>query len=668
MGQRLLLVDNDRRFIKDHQVALEAAFDIDYLNSTEAVVSRLEGGDYAAALLCVEVSENKGYALCSAIRKNPKLADMKVILISAKATEEEYARHRSLKGKADLYLHKPIISGSLVASLSSLVPPKAMDPDNPLGDLSGADLGDEWLESLKTDLDPEEKPKAAPASNVTTAPVGIPIPTLPTVPTMPVPQIAPPALPSVKTIPTAPSLATVAIQVPGKLQAAPSADAGKIALLEARVKDLEYKLQSANDSLAAKAGELDSLRHEHESATRNLEANSGQSAEKIASLTAQLEEVEGDHQRLRVTVEDLGRQLTEKEQEAAELQQIKRDQEWKIGELQGLEGRVNELQAELEPLRGAEQARQELERRVSELQAQAGAASEAQNQLSELRQELERREAEQQQLQQRLETEKQELQNRAEAERQELQNRLEGEKQDLQRRLEAEKQELQDRLNGEIQGLQDRLESEKRALLENLEGEKKSLQEQIEAQAKELAEVHAEAEAARVDVGGLEATLRAQRRELANLENRLGTLTKENQSQKEQIEGHESEMEHLTSTVRDRDQALQERDRQLSDLKSSEEKARNRNGELEKEVDQLKTQHERQQMELLRGLDEKETVIGRLNATLESQRERIGTLEHEKQKLEGNLNEQTARLEALTGAISDLENNIRRASDLTRPV
>ena len=34
---------------------------------------------------------------------------------------------------------------------------------------------------------------------------------------------------------------------------------------------------------------------------------------------------------------------------------------------------------------------------------------------------------------------------------------------------------------------------------------------------------------------------------------------------------------------------------------------------------------------------------------------------------EGNLSERSVRLEALTGAIADLENSIRRASDLTRP-
>ena len=102
MGQRLLIVDSDRRFIQDHQVALEAAFEVDYLNRTEEVLQRLEGGSYAAVLLCVEVAENKGYPVCSSIRRNPALSAVKIALISAKATEEEYARHRSLKGRADL--------------------------------------------------------------------------------------------------------------------------------------------------------------------------------------------------------------------------------------------------------------------------------------------------------------------------------------------------------------------------------------------------------------------------------------------------------------------------------------------------------------------------------------------------------------------------------------
>ena len=145
MGQRLLLVDSDRSFLKEHQVSLEAAFDLELAGSPEGVPARLESGAFAAVFICVEVSDNKGYALCSSIRKNPKLDGVKIILISSKATEEEYRRHQSLKGRADLYLHKPIAPSALVAALAPLVPGRTLDPDNPLGELVDTELGDDWL-------------------------------------------------------------------------------------------------------------------------------------------------------------------------------------------------------------------------------------------------------------------------------------------------------------------------------------------------------------------------------------------------------------------------------------------------------------------------------------------------------------------------------------------
>lgn len=160
MGQRLLLVDSDRSFLKEHQVSLEAAFDLEVSSSPDGVVARLERGDFAAVLICVEVADNKGYALCSTLHKHPSLKGVKIALISAKATEEEYRRHQSLKGKADLYLHKPISPSTLVAALAPLVPGRALDPDNPLGELVDTELGDDWLDSLRSAVD---APAAAPA-------------------------------------------------------------------------------------------------------------------------------------------------------------------------------------------------------------------------------------------------------------------------------------------------------------------------------------------------------------------------------------------------------------------------------------------------------------------------------------------------------------------------
>jgi len=153
MGQRLLLVDSDRSFLKEHQVSLEAAFDLEVASSPDGVPARLERGGYAAVLICVEVSDNKGYALCSTLRKQPALDGVKIALISAKATEEEYRRHQSLKGKADLYLHKPIAPSALVAALSPLVPGRVLDPDNPLGELVDTELGDDWLDGLRGAMD-----------------------------------------------------------------------------------------------------------------------------------------------------------------------------------------------------------------------------------------------------------------------------------------------------------------------------------------------------------------------------------------------------------------------------------------------------------------------------------------------------------------------------------
>ena len=170
MGQRLLLVDSDRSFLKEHQVSLEAAFDLEVVASPEGVVSRLERGQFAAVLICVEVSDNKGYALCSTLHKHPDLGGLKIALISAKATEEEYRRHQSLKGKADLYLHKPIAPSTLVAALAPLVPGRALDPDNPLGELVDTELGDDWLDGLRSAVegpapDHVPPPAAPPATN-----------------------------------------------------------------------------------------------------------------------------------------------------------------------------------------------------------------------------------------------------------------------------------------------------------------------------------------------------------------------------------------------------------------------------------------------------------------------------------------------------------------------
>ncbi|WP_257307449.1 response regulator [Geothrix campi] len=223
MGLRLLLVDSDRSFLKEHQVSLEAAFDLEVAKSPEGVAARLEQGHFAAVLICVEVADNKGYALCSTLRKHPALSGLKIALISAKATEEEYRRHRSLKGRADLYLNKPIAPSALVAALSPLVPSRTVDPDNPLGDLGDTELGDDWLDVLKG-------PAVAPAA------ASAPPPPAPASPAPVVPAMG--RLENPETRATAPT------------------DTPRARLLEAQIDALRDELRSKDQRLREAEGEL----------------------------------------------------------------------------------------------------------------------------------------------------------------------------------------------------------------------------------------------------------------------------------------------------------------------------------------------------------------------------------------------------------------------------
>ena len=359
MGQRLLLVDSDRSFLKEHQVSLEAAFNLDVSPSPDGVLARLEQGGYAAVLICVEVADNKGYALCSAIRKSARLADLKVVLISAKATEEEYRRHQSLRGRADLYLHKPMAPGTLVSLLAPLVPPRNVDPDNPLGDLMDTELGDDWLESLRVSV---EQPAAPPRRAVDLLP------------------------------PLPPPEAAVTQRLDTRATAAP--DTSRAQLLEEQVAALHEELRARDKALAAATDELQQLQRqlnsvtlnldelerrsrdaellqqrlaEAEAARQRLEENGARDAE---ALTAQLKEALTERTELLQQVEGLNQQLAEKTQRAIELLKERDRLQHQALELGAFRTRSEELEIALQGKEAEMAGLREAQARLEEAQGQ----------------------------------------------------------------------------------------------------------------------------------------------------------------------------------------------------------------------------------------------------------------------------------------------------------
>jgi len=517
MGHRLLVVDSDRRFLQEHKATLESAFDVDFREGTEGSLAHLESGSYAAVLLCVEASENKGYSLCSAIRRSPLLADLKVALISAKATEEEYHRHQSLKGRADLYLHKPIRPSALVSVLTPLVPQRTEDPDNPLGDLGGADLGDEWLDSLRSELEmdilsePEPAPAPAPAPVSVLLGLARPLPPVPAVPR----------------------------------------DAGRVELLEARVHDLETKLVTLADEAETRERELAECRLRADSTKGLLEEKTWlgldletrlATAETARSQGAQaMEELQQRHQATLALLAE----KTQQHMDMLEANQL--------------------LQAQLA------EAREELEQQV-----RAGREAQERQIRMDLEAEERRAQAELEELDQRaqIEREHQTQQEQAARELQELQARLARTEQEHQERLGEVEQAHQARLDETEQAHQARLDETERAHQARLDETGQAHQAQLDRMAEERAGAEADLQRQQLDLldaiqardqrlAGLEADLAAQ-------SGRIEELERERAAAGEQLLLRTRRLEQLQDQLAN----LEQQTRQVLDLARSEMPAR----------------------------------------------------------------------------------------------
>jgi len=637
MGQRLLLVDTDRGFLKDHQVSLEAAFDAEVAATPEAALARLLTGDIAAVLVCAEVADNKGYSLCTAIRKTPALDGVKLALISAKATEEEYRRHQGLKGRADLYLHKPISPSALVGELSALVPSRRLDPDKPLGELSDMDLGEDWLEGIKQALDGPEVSSSAPVFGVR------------------------PSSPASAASPTE-FIDTLKVQLLeaqiATLQEELSTRDQRLLMAEAEAQQVQRQLSSVTvnlDELERSNREAETLKArltETESALRNLEETRGREGDNAETLKAQLKESLQERTDLIQQVEALNRQVGEKALRAIELLKERDRLQGENLDLEGFRSKAQDLEASLSA------AREEL----VELRGEVGARSEA----------LAARELEAQEAQQQLVLCQAELASQEEALRscREALAAGEQEREDARRELALE-QEALTQCQGEASareaaltacqeelraGLQEREEaltaqSQLTATLEGLVEQQAGREDLYQAALLEVAEAKTQVQSLQLELAGLEATVRGQGRELAS----QGVL----------LQQREQEAEAIRAQVLERDQQLVARAEDLQQRLDEIARLAAQQAELRQELDQTRLQHEGERLELMNSLDLKDAEVAERNQAVAELQETGQAAEREKQVVQGQLAEHRDRLQSLHGLLAEIQEQLRRGSDLT---
>ena len=560
MGQRLLIVDSDRAFLQEQRVSLESAYDVEVLPTVEGVLERLESGAFAATLICVEVGENRGYGLCSTLRKNAALKDVKIALISSKASEDEYKRHQSLKGRADLYLHKPIAPGALVAALGAIVPPRPVDPHNPLGDLAD---GTDFLDELKN-LEVDELFSDHGVTALAPVPVAPP----------------PPAPPVLSPVSTAPPRTTTADLLQAQMDG-----------LHEQLRARETELRAKDESLARLQAELQHLQREKDSITVNLEALERQKGE-AARLQTELAEAQaaarrlegqsGNEEALKVQlkasleekqehllqIEELGKQVAEKTQRTVEL--LKERDRWQAQVL------------ELEPFKAqAESAQRELR----DWRERATAAEARLSALEEMLQ-----------------------------------------------RLPAVERELAAR-TGELE----RARGEAEAHAASLEALTSTHQVLETAHASLQADVHS----LRQDAAGLEATLKGQGLQLAQLQERL-----------QEAEGRAARVPDLESDLATKQENLEKMGNEIFSISAQ-------RNELQAKLEDSEHAREQERMELMQGLDAKEAELQRAFADLDH-------AQREGQEVLGRLAERNDRLQSLSVLLEELTERLRKGADLAR--
>jgi chromosome segregation ATPase len=581
MGQRLLIVDSDRAFLQEQRVTLESAYDVEVISTVDGVVERLESGQFAATLIAVEVGENRGYGLCSTIRKNTALKDVKIALISSKATEDEYKRHQSLKGRADLYLHKPIAPSALTASLGGLVPPRPVDPNNPLGDLAdGADFLDE-LKDLEVDAlfsDSGLTPKAP-------APMAPPVPE-------PVPSpLATHHIGSLNPVSTAPPRTATSdllqLQMDG---------------LHEKMRGLEAELQGKDDTIARLQAEVQHLQRDKESVTVNLEALERQQAEaqhlkaKLAEAEAQarsLENRSGDEEALRTQlkaaleekqdhlhqIEDLSKQVADKSQRTIEA--LKDRDRW--------QGQV----LELEPFKAqAESALRELREwrdRAQAAEARLGAMEE---------------------MLQRLPS--------------------------VERELAARSGELE-KATAEVQAMA--------AAMSDLTARNQELETAQKALAADLG-------TARQEAAGLEATMKGQGMQMAQLQARI-------QEAEASLARAQAEASEAKALAADAQAELAVKAENLEKMGNEIFSISAQRNDLQQRLEDSEHAREQERMELLQGLDTKESELQRVMGDL-------ALAQREGQELQGQLADRGDRLGNLAALLEEASEKLRKGADLAR--
>lgn len=124
MNRKIVIVDDEihiRALIEQSLEDLEDDHDVEIFTATNGAdgleIIRREGS--CVVLLDVMMPKMNGYDVCEAIRKDPDLSDVKIVLLTAKGQEVDKAR--GVSAGAEVYITKPFDPDDLLETTKEML-------------------------------------------------------------------------------------------------------------------------------------------------------------------------------------------------------------------------------------------------------------------------------------------------------------------------------------------------------------------------------------------------------------------------------------------------------------------------------------------------------------------------------------------------------------------
>ncbi|WP_321529176.1 response regulator [Sedimenticola selenatireducens] len=124
MSQHILIVDDEKNIaISVDYLLRREGYQVSVAHDGEEGLRLIQSDRPDLVLLDIMMPKLNGFQVCEAVRQDPALADVRIVMLTAKGRDAE--KEKGLALGADAYITKPFSTRELVSQIKALLEPPA---------------------------------------------------------------------------------------------------------------------------------------------------------------------------------------------------------------------------------------------------------------------------------------------------------------------------------------------------------------------------------------------------------------------------------------------------------------------------------------------------------------------------------------------------------------